>query len=161
MGLWFHTRCMDFKALEKQLLQNIHTQRLHLCIVLQNNVKQRKYTMGDHFFTARFADTLKPFCCTLSKTPWSQSLNCCLFLFTQPEALCLLKTCLFTSRAQQVSEQSARWNCSSHLWCEAHLLKMLLVSQQNTLHFQVAMLNFPSSISKECWQRERHEMSKR
>lgn len=84
---------------------------------------KRKYIIWDNFFTISLRHALKHFFCTLSQKSCSQSLNCCLCQFTLPEALSLLKTCLFTSRAQQVFEQSARWKCGLHCCCETHLLK--------------------------------------
>ena len=118
---------------------------LHKKVYIIYNALKGKYTIGDYFFTAYFMASRKPFLCSLSKTPCSQSMSCCLYLCTQPEAPCLLKTCLFTSRAQQVSEQSARQNCSSH--CSL-FIEMMSVSPQNTLLFLPGMWNFLSSMGK-------------
>lgn len=100
---------------------------------------KRKYMIWDHFFIVSFTHALKPFFCALSKTPRSQSLNCFLCLFTLPEALRLLKTCLFTSGAQQVFEQSARWKCGSNRYYETHLLKCSQFSQQKNMQYALRL----------------------
>lgn len=62
-----------------------HMQILHLHLLIKH------YTVNgnliwDHFLTVCLTHALKPFFCTLNKTPRSRSLNCLLCLFALPAA---------------------------------------------------------------------------
>lgn len=92
---------------------------------------------------------LQPFFCTL-RHPGVKTFSCCLCLFTLPEALCLLKTCLFTSGAQQVFEESAMWNCASHCCCKTHLLKCSPFLNKIHYAFRLVCTASSSRICKSC-----------
>lgn len=65
---------------------------------------------------------------------------------------CLLKTCLFTSRAQQVFEQSERWKCGSYCCCETHLLKcsQFLNKTRNPVRVGCATVSFLLTVIGWC-----------